>query len=421
MLVPGLLVKTFLILSLFLLGYFLNNGCSQTTASSDSLPTLSNYNSFTLSTKEVSVAISQDGVTLSPLTVLALSSDEAKGIKNSALAMAIGYCVFLKLTDLPADLAAAGATSTEINDILTGANVNQWLATAFQETRFAPIAEVLKSGYYQIDDEPSTVAEGMGALSSYTQFLKDLNGGATHVYPSDYPTLNQLNEKGFVWSSVEKGYYEAKSYVRNKSYYSGTGKPYAAFNLASWAVAYTRAHGTTTYPFKTALVTSEAPGVLGAFNAFGQVMSYFYNRGQNPFVYYNEPTLPQCKLITDAFGTSLSDIPALENSVTYEASGSSAVSYGKRYIWQLGWLNARLNESNEIYTANISLQDVKDVLEILKGFYSSENTTSDGAVAAGIISAEAIEASKWGQPYNSAQTFENIYNIASAMMEASKR
>ena len=409
----------FLSVSFIFLIFFLVGGCGQVNAPSEYLPTLSNYNSFTLSTKDVSVAISQDGATLSPLTVLALSTDGSKGIKNSALAMAIGYCVFLKLSDLPSELAAAGATPAEVNDIMTGVNVNQWLATAFQETRFAPIAEVLKSGYYQIDDEPSTVAEGMGSLSTYTEFLKDLKGGASYVYPDNYPTLNQINEKGFVWSSVEKGYYEAKSYIRNKTYSSVTGKPYASFSLAKWAVDYTRANGTTTYPFKTALVTTDPPGVLGAFNGFGQVMSYFYNRGQNPFSSYD--TWPPSKLITDAFGTGSSDLPALEVSVTYEAAGSSALAYGKRYIWQLGWLNAVLNESKDVYTAEISLQDAKDVLEILKGFYSAENTASDPAVDAAIAAAEAIEESKWGQPYNSAQTFENIYAITNAMMEASKR
>src|SRR3989339_196557 len=264
-----------LLLVVFLLVYYFVGGCGRTatTNNEEYLPVLSSYNTFTLSTKPISVAISQDGVELVPLTVLALSSDESKGIKNSALAMAIGYCVFLKLTDLENELTAAGATSAETNDIMTGANVNQWLATAFQETRFAPITEVLKSGYYQIDDKPSTVAEGMGA---YYTFLNDLIGGAEYVYPTNYPTLNQLNEKGFVWSSVEKAYYEAKSYAKNKSYYSGTGKPYADFNLAKWAVAYTRNNGSTKYPFETSLVTSEAPGILGAFNCLGQVMSYFY-------------------------------------------------------------------------------------------------------------------------------------------------
>lgn len=404
------------LLAIFLLKAFLVNGCGQSSSSNEYLPVLSNYNTFTLSTKEVSVAISQDGTTLKPLSVLAISTNESKGIKNSALAMAIGYCVFLKLTNLPADLAAAGANQAEINDIMTGLNVNQWLATAFQETRFAPIAEVLKSGYYQMDDEPSTVAEGMGSLSTYTEFLRSLSGGAAHVYPNDYPTLNQLNEKGFIWSSIEKGYYEAKSYIRNKVAYNN--RPYSDFNLAKWAVDYTRKHGTTTYPFQTALVTSEAPGVLGAFNCLGQVMSYFYNRGQNPFV--NPDTWPPSKIITDAFGTNSSDLPLLEVSATYEA-GSSSVAYGKRYIWQLGWLNAKINESTQVYSDNISLQDVKDVLTILKGFYSGENTANDPVVDAAIATAEAIEASNWGHAYNSIQTFENIYNITNAMMEASKR
>jgi len=368
---------------------------------------------FTLSTKSISVAISQDGVTLAPLTVLALSTDESKGIKNSALAMAIGYCVFLKLTDLPAELAAAGGTSSEIEAIMTGANVNQWLATAFQETRFAPITEVLKSGYYQIDDAPSAVAEGMG---EYYTFLNDLTGGASYVYPTAYPTLNQINEKGFVWSSIEKGYYEAKSYTKNRVAYNN--KPYSDFNLAKWAVAYARNHAATKYPFKTAVVTNEAPGMLGPFNAFGQVMSYFYNRGQNPFV--NPDTWPPSKVITDAFGTSSTDIPTLEISVTYEV-GSSPVAFGKRYIWQLGWLNALLNESDQNYEENISLQDVKDVLELLKGFYSGEDLDNDLAVEAAITAAEGIESSKWGKPYNSRQTFENLYQITAAMMEASKR
>ncbi len=411
---PGLLALILLMFALSLLIFFLINSCGRTLTFDNDLPTLSDYNSFTLCTKEISVAISQDGTKLVPLTVLALSSDSSKGIKNSALAMAIGYCVFLKLTNLPADLTAAGATTLETNDIMTGVNVNQWLATAFQEMRFASIQEVLKSGYYQIDDEPSTVAEGMG---TYYSFLKKLTGGASHIWPNDYPILNQLNEKGFVWSSVEKGYYEAKSYAKNKTYYSGTGKPYPDFSLAKWAVFYTRKHKATTYPFKTTAVTSDAPGSLGSFNCLGQVMSYFYNRGQNPFARYND--WEPARLITDAFGTNILDIPALEVTMTYEASGSSPLAYGKRYIWQLGWLNAMLNESTNIYTEKISLQDVKDVLEILKGFYSGENTNDDQAVNAAITYAEAIDSSKWGQAYNSTQTFENIYNITSAMMEAS--
>jgi len=146
-------------------------------------------------------------------------------------------------------------------------------------------------------------------------------------------------------------------------------------------------------------------------------MSYFYNRGQNPFV--NPDTWLPSKIITDAFGTSSSNLPALENSVTYQM-GSSPEAYGKRYIWQLGWLNARLNESTEIYIDNISLQDVKDVLEILKGFYAGGVATNDAAVVVAIATAEAIDASLWGQPYNSAQTFDNIYAVTSAMMEASK-
>ncbi|OGC03846.1 hypothetical protein A2276_08350 [candidate division WOR-1 bacterium RIFOXYA12_FULL_43_27] len=403
-----------LLLVVFLLVYYFVGGCGRTatTNNEEYLPVLSSYNTFTLSTKPISVAISQDGVELVPLTVLALSSDESKGIKNSALAMAIGYCVFLKLTDLENELTAAGATSAETNDIMTGANVNQWLATAFQETRFAPITEVLKSGYYQIDDKPSTVAEGMG---EYYAFLNNLDGGATFVYPTNYPTLNKINEKGFVWSSVEKGYYEAKSYSKNRVAYNN--RPYSDFNLAKWAVAYTRKNGSTQYPFKTSVVTSEAPGTLGAFNCFGQVMSYFYNRGQNPFT--NPDTWPPSKVITDAFGTSSSDLPLLEVSATYEV-GSSSVAYGKRYIWQLGWLNAMLNASADVYTEEISLQDVKDVLTILKGFYSGEVAANDTAVVAAIASAEAIDASKWGHAYNSAQTFENVYNITSAMMEASK-
>ncbi|MFH1618118.1 MAG: hypothetical protein ABIB65_06065 [Candidatus Margulisiibacteriota bacterium] len=411
------------ILALSLLSFsisipFFFTGCGNQMTQNEYIESVPNYNTFVLSTGEVSVAISQSGKTLVPLSVLALSSDTTKGIKNSALAMAMGYCVFLKLTNLPSDLSAAGATADEIDAIMTGENVNQWLATAFQEMAFDPITVVKKSGYYQIDDEPATVAEGMGSLSTYTEFLKSLRGGAGYVYPAALPPLTSLDERGFVWSSVEKGYYEAKSYIRNKTYYSGTGKPYPDFNLAKWAVNYSRAFESTKYPFETSIITSTAPGELYAFNCLGQVMSYFYNRGQNPFTRYD---LPQCKLITDAFGTSTFDMPALEKKVEYETSGTDALGFGKRYIWQLGWLNAMLNESHETYTDNISLQDVKDVLTILKGFYSGENTASDPAVDAGIAAAEAIAASKWGKPYDSAQTFENIYAITSAMMEASKR
>ncbi|MFH2033364.1 MAG: hypothetical protein ABIJ26_01490, partial [Candidatus Margulisiibacteriota bacterium] len=130
------------LLPLFVLIFFTAIvGCTQLTQN-EYIESVPNYNTFVLSTGEVSVAISQAGKTLVPLSVLALSSDTTKGIKNSALAMAMGYCVFLKLTNLPSDLSAAGATVDEIDAIMTGENVNQWLATAFQEMAFDPITVV---------------------------------------------------------------------------------------------------------------------------------------------------------------------------------------------------------------------------------------------------------------------------------------
>lgn len=437
------------------------------------------YKTFRLSTKKISIGISQEGKTLDPMAVLQLpeSLSKEQGIRNAALAMAIGYCTFLELTKLPEDLKAAGADDALASKIMRGENVNQWLATAWQESAFEK--NVTQSGYYQIDNPPSGIVGNMwGVERPYYLFLEKLPGGTDYNSinkpwkPNEpLPPLTKMDERGFVWSSVEKGYYEAISYIRNKngmvSFYSadgGTGdpvkdfKPYPGFSFAGWAVKYAKTIPATKHPYP--VDGEQAPGELQAYNGFGMVMAYMYNRGQFPFLnYYHYFTQAQkdeirkagkaaqppwtdeqienaitaavkgadrvrkaCQYITDAFGKNPDDVPALDKICKYDynkkGDPSDPVWWGSRYIWQLGWLNAMLNECETVYDEKIILKDVESVLNILKGFYSSGDTANDATVQAGINEARKLT---WDYRYNSPETFENILAVTKAMMENSRK
>jgi len=179
------------------------------------------------------------------------------------------------------------------------------------------------------------------------------------------------------------------------------------------------------------------------------VMAFMYNRGQFPFLnYYHQLTKQMiddmkkggqtqqqidaaiaaadkvrkaCQYITDAFGKSPDDVPALKDKCPYSRSDdgdpSDPLWWGGRYIWQLGWLNATLNECEEVYKENITLADMESVLNILKDFYGYEKGESEPRVKAGIGRAKEL---KWGYPYNSPETFENIMAVTKALMEKSR-
>lgn len=466
------------------------------------------YKTFRLCTQKIDdVGISQTGIPLDPMAVLQLpgSSSKEQGIKNAALAMAIGYCTFLELTKLPDDLKAAGADAKLVDEIMRGENVNQWLATAWQESKF-DVATTTQSGYYQIDNPPAQVVENMHWIwvdgeepdwkrhaKFYYPFMdnfetaqtkRELAGGTDYnlldknrwwkgkeskTYEENMPPLTRADERGFVWSSVEKGYYEAITYIKNKNgampFCNADGdktqpadyKPYPGFNLAAWAVKYA-AIPETTYPYPVVVDGKkyEAPGKLKAYNGLGMVMAYMYNRGQHPFInYYCQLTKEDieniidrgkkagkspeeiqkeidaqqaglakvrkaCQYITDAFGKSAEDVPALKDSCRYMPDGGDPADplwWGGRYIWQLGWVNATLNERSEVYQEKITLEDVLSALNVLKGFYSHGNMDSDTAVEKGIAKAKG---STWGHAYNSPETFEGILAVTKAMMEESR-
>lgn len=430
------------------------------------------YKSFHLSMDPVTVSIVQEGATFTPKIDLNISNT-SNGLKDSAIAMGMGYCIFLHLTDVVSDLKHSGADDNLVNKIMSSMSINEWMAIAFQESAFRK-DNVAHSGFYQIDNSPFEIASNAGNtnVENYYLFLKKLNGGATfgpgepktdpkcitddnpkgYVYerdkdgkiiyeekwiwnpekqisekklvPKNVPNmavLCELTEKGFTWASVEKGYYDAVSYIVNKNSIkvnSDSYIPYKGFNLAEWIVKYSKDEKPTKAPYysdgvivyeKKYLYIPDKSAYISPTSSLGIVISYLYNRGQMPYANY---ALPQSKLYVDvlihhlAFQESFEDFP----------SGQDAVAYGKRYIWQVPWLFTMLNRSKTIYTEKISLNDVLAVLDMMKGFYSGEEFKNDVVIQATIDEANKL---KWDYPYNSPQFFDNIYKLTELMLDKS--
>ena len=391
------------------------------------------WDRFILGLDPVKVSISRNGDTLTPKNVLNINKE---GIKDSALAMAIGYCVFLKLTELPAELHNAGADEDMVNRLMMGTSINQWLATAWQETAFS---QAVHSGYYQIDNAATQIASNaswMGPSGSkyahYYSFLAKLNGGAL-VSPKNWQgpppqpdtrhetkgILCDFTQQGFVWASVEKGYYEAISYLQNfkaqdhPSCYS----PYEGYTFAGWAVDYAKK---TDYKTHYPLPADEHKGKeISPCYGFEQILSWMYNRGQFPFVTKDLPDDDVSKgkqLVRDVIVKDATT--PIEKVFTYRTtvSDDDSLGWGCQYVWQLPWVCSLLNESKQIYSETINEQDVIDVLELLKGFYNGEIPKGDKAVEAAIAEAKKLE---WGKEFDSEATFNNLNKVVNVMMETS--
>ena len=408
------------------------------TGSLSSFAAAPSYQAFRLSVSNGSVPISQGGETFNAKTLLGTIPDATMTpvtdsstpvwarnanisdvtFKKAALSMALGYSVFLQLTNLPAELKAAGGDEDTVNAIVNGMNVNQWLATAWQESKFN-YAE--HSGYYQIDNSPADLKQN-SQNSQYAFLTKKQGGAALNLKNASSVDafLNYMDIRGFVWQSVEKGYYEAISYNRNKSGYGDV--PIAAkdggFSYAKWAVTYAKNPANATmYPADCAKMPVAIPPALG----FAQTMSLMYNRGQFPCVY---PTLSAGKLLVPLFQDSSASIAdKIDYKAVKDASADPEI-WGQAYVWQLGWVNAALNNSsNTFYSDKISFADVKAMLQTLKGFYGSSSRTTVGdtsvlaftdvAVDGAIAKAETMG---WNVAYNSQAAFDNMAAIAKYLL-----
>lgn len=416
------------------------------------------YQSFNLSLDPITVSIAQEGATFTAKDQLKIDGNPTD-LKDSAIAMAIGYCVFLSLSDVIKDLQDNGADTARLDEIMTGMSINQWMATAFLESNF--VKTTAHSGFYQIDNAPSEIAGNMPNNTHYT-FLTKLNGGAKYgpgqpitdpnlkttdnpngyVYEKDangnvimvtgYPppdyqpalvpkvatmaaVLCEMSEKGFVWESVEKGYYDNVSYTANKTA-NAQNIPYKDFSLAKWVLDYAVNQQPTQAPFifKTGPGTTnpipDSNVFIQPYSALGMIISYLYNRGQMPYA----STLPQSTMYVKV----LANNEAFETEFNSYPSGEDGVSYGMRYIWQIPWLVTMLNQSKNVYSENISESDVEAVLNVLKGFYNGGDATGDTVVEAGITAARDSKL-VWGKSYNSTDTFNSIMAVTKAMLDAS--
>ena len=223
--------------------------------------------------------------------------------------------------------------------------------------------------------------------------------------------LNFMNLQGFVWASVEKGYYEALSYNVNKTGYDE--KPAKGFSFPQWAMNYAaNAANATHYPLTpTQLSEMKLDPSLG----FPQAMGLLYNRGQFPFVY---PTIYP--------GLVLNPVLAGNGTVSFESkvdfqlpksANDTPEIWGKAYVWQLPWLMAAQNATGEFYAEKVSAADVVTMLKLLKGMYNG----NDAAKADAVVDAAIAQANKlsWDQQYKSETTYDNIQKVAKAILESS--
>jgi len=353
------------------------------------------YQSFQLSLDKVSVSISRNGNELDPKTAL----ERVTCLKNSALAMATGYCLFLNITGIAEDLKTEGADNELVNQILAGENINQWVATTFQESG---LKGGQTSGFYQIDNTPADIAQNaknVKSIGPYYQFLLNLSGGAV-ASAVDAP-INKDNAKGFIWQSAEKGYYEAISYMNNKAAYGNV--PYADFSFAKWAVDYAKNQRPTHDP----LPENEHQGVdIPPALGFEQAMSLMYNRGQFPFP---NPTIAPGKYLVPLFKKGES----IAQEIPYDQQ-----DFGKQYIWQLPWLCSLLNNGTKRYDEEITCKDITKFLPLLNGFYNGEDESTQSAAI--IAAIEVAKSLTWGDAYNAPTTFTNLNKVVWAMMDASK-
>ncbi|MFH1452922.1 MAG: hypothetical protein ABIH00_02940 [Armatimonadota bacterium] len=393
----------------------------------------SQYNKFILNTDSVHVSIAQWDAVLAAGTALKIDGDA--DIKKEAIAMAIGYCVFLNLTNVVDDLYESGADINQIDQIMASMGLNYSLAVGFQETTFNPLVAT-HSGYFQIDNQPwvllfNALNPGYGGTAEdkeweFYKFLYYLNGGAT--FGSDQgrdAVLCDVNRQGFIWAAVEKGYYDALSYNMNKVPYPNTNPtvPYPGYTLSGWAFQYLNQDGTRTpyqngdftakeYNGTTRTYTAPADGIyIQSYSAMGIILSYFYNRGQNQFA----SSAAQCLLLQSAIQTNTPIENVFNNYPDY---ADDAVVYGKRYIWQIPWLFTLLNNGTSIYNERIEQADVLEVLNSLKGFYNGEKI-NDPAVQAGIDKVNNDDTLVWGEAFNSEDTFKSINSVVVAMMNKS--
>jgi hypothetical protein len=395
------------------------------------------YKQFYLSLEPIQVSISNENLKLDP--VVALDIDEVGNIKDSALAMAMGYCIFLELTKIDKDLLEASNNKTGfVNDVMSGLSVNYWLTTVWQESHLAMDVGgraqnyPAQSGLYQLDIEPLELYNsvhrpygetGTRETAAYYNFLKDLNGG-TNYGPGEGKKdaiLCRVDQQGFIWASLEMAYYTAYSYNANKDSYNNI--PYKDYSVNDWFVKYIHnSKNTTNFPFDKGPITvdnkkCEIPEEGSEINSYyigTQFLGFLYNRGQQPFA---NPHLEQCKIFINMINeeSALAEGTMVPYPKTNEEEPNEFVRYAKRYFWQFGWVITMLNKSHNHYTEIIKYEDVESVLTKLKGFYNGENK-DDQAVEAGIKAAKALN---WDKQYDSPETFENIQKVTKAMMDAS--
>lgn len=334
------------------------------------------FQSFSLTTGRISVGISHFGETLDVAEALKLPGGT---FKSSALALAHGYVVFLKLTDLPQRLVDAGADVTTQKKIIASFGPNAFVATGMQESFMSSTA---KSGYFQIDEEPKHMwlnAQGTGdaTFTSYIAPIKDVDRALV---------IDGNDARHFNTSSVLKGYFDAVTFMIRHNTPGEGGLTRFGVNYANNAA-------------NSAPITLDGQSYsLDASLGLMRLIGYMYNRG------------PWAQKAIELLEDNQNGAQRISEYIPY------ANDWGPRYMYQLPAIfeAAEASAKTDGYALSISKADVLAYLDTLDSLYTSAVLNAGKAAAEREFGSNAMT-------YNSAEFFTAFSKVATAMLEETLR
>lgn len=350
---------------------------------------------------------------------------EANGAKKAALALAQGYLTLLYFSKIEETFTKNAQEKKALDEIIAAFGPNSLLATSIQESMLSLPRE---SGYFQLDFKPIEVPgnewiDGNVGFWKYCAFLENvsreitINGdpakrGKVLGHPDYRPDLT-----AFCCSAILQGYYHAGTWMaltknpRLESIRDKIMKLALNYSVNSTnhrtVIIELPGHGPRAYTYHPSQILM-------------RIFVWCYNRGR--FTDSLTWEKPEWKFHVKSFFYKYHDgQTALEDLISYVPQAPEQRNWqypwGARYLYQIPAIASELEQYANMgpssrYTADISLQDVKDYLDRLKPLYPEK------ALNAGIQKAEK----KFGGQsfaYDSEKFFYIFAAIVKAIIEAS--
>ena len=364
------------------------------------------YNTFELGlgTVQLPIVASNDVIDIARFFINA-NKHTANGAKNAALGLAQAYLTFLKLTGIEKTPAVNPGDEAALSRVIRTFGPNYFLSTVVQESQFG-LPE--KSGYFQLDFEPSEIAAdslycGWGtSFSRYFDFLKGVSrdkviNGLKRPIPSTDPNYVP-DTRVFTTGAIIKAYYDAITFCSLSSNYL-----YKVNDLMGFALNYQKNRtnnervdiavktpdGTITWPYNYRSDT----GLMDFF-------ALFFNRGRS----YGKGI--------NAMKDDQSGANPFTKYFTYADGGGSGDDWGARYIYQIPAVYEELegNMAAQQYDTVVSFADVEVYLKTLSDLYGA------GAIQAAIEQARRLMGSRRYR-YTSEVFFDVFQSVVNIIIE----